>query len=375
MHKQNLRRSGHDISPTLVPMPTSDVDAAIAQTLAATNAAVEPVGTGAHDLLEPLTRFATKGKRIRAKLLVASHGAHHGTHHSAVIHVAAAVELFQTAALIHDDVLDSADTRRGEATIHRALEAQHRERAWTGDAAHYGVSGAVLAGDLALMAAHRALAMGGSLVPADQATRTLSLFASMAELCTAGQYLDMRVAAQPVEALEGQYGDVVAVMRSKTASYTAEFPLALGASVAGASDEAVAAMRAVGVPLGIAFQLRDDILGLVGAPDITGKPAGDDVREGKRTLLMVHAWNHADASQRQAIVAAFGNAHAQAHEINAAVEVAVSLGAVEQAEKDIERLVADARAALARAIVDSALDSDALAELDTLVTATTQRVA
>ncbi len=356
-------------------MVMSDVDAAITRTLSQTTVAVQPVGAGAQDLLAPLTRFSGKGKRLRARLLLAAHGAHHGTQPESAAYVAAAVELFQTAALVHDDVLDSAETRRGEATIHKALETQHRDSGWAGEASHFGVSGAVLAGDLALMAAQRALASGMALLPLTAATRTATLFASMAELCTAGQYLDMRVAAQPVAALGVQADDVIAVMRCKTASYTAEFPLALGASVAGASDEAVDAMRAVGVPLGIAFQLRDDILGLVGAPEVTGKPAGDDVREGKRTLLMVHAWNRADAAARQVLEAALGNARALPAEIARAVDVAVGLGAVEQAEREIDRLVEEARAALHQAVDATGLESSALAELESLVTATTQRAA
>ncbi len=110
----------------------------------------------------------------------------------------------------------------------------------------------------------------------------------MASLCTAGQYLDIRLAAQPLSALAtGRHAaDIVATMRAKTASYTAEGPLALGAALAGAQRQTVDAWAAVGVPLGIAFQLRDDVLGAVGSPESTGKPAGDDVREGKRTLIL-----------------------------------------------------------------------------------------
>lgn len=356
-------------------MPTSDVDAAIHRALSATSAAIEPVGAGGLDLMEPLTNVASKGKRLRARLLLAAHAAHRGTDTESAVAVAAAIELFQTAALVHDDVLDSADTRRGEVTIHRSLEAAHRHRTWLGDAAHYGVSAAVLAGDLALMAAHRALGGAAARLGANDGARAVALFADMAELCTAGQYLDMRVAAQPVATLAHQHDDVMAVMRSKTASYTAEFPLALGAAVAGASDAAVTAMREVGVPLGIAFQLRDDILGLIGAPEITGKPAGDDIREGKRTVLMVHAWIRADAGEREVLSAAFGNSHASSTEIARAADVAVALGAVEHAERHIEDLVDEARQALARATAMSDVDAAALNELDELLTVTTQRAA
>jgi geranylgeranyl diphosphate synthase type I len=356
-------------------MSTSDVDAAIARSLAATASATAPAHPGSSDILEPLAHFATKGKRLRARLLLASHSAHGGTAHHTAVDVAAAVELFQTAALVHDDVLDSADTRRGDTTIHRSREAMHRRERWVGDSAHFGVSAAVLAGDLALMAANRAVGAAAASLGHEHGVRVVNLFADMAELCTAGQYLDMRVAAQPVESLPQQHADVMAVMRSKTASYTAEFPLALGAAVAGASDHAVAAMRAVGVPLGIAFQLRDDILGLVGAPEVTGKPAGDDIREGKRTVLMVHAWNRADAAARDVLSLAFGHADATAQQISEAVAIAVGLGAVEHAESQIRDLVSECRIALESAISAGEVHPGALAELEALITATTERAA
>lgn len=355
-------------------MPAADVELAIGSALDAARAAVAPVAAEAADIVEPLAQLATGGKRLRARLIVAAHDACGGTAREAAIQVAAATELFQTAALIHDDVLDQADTRRGGPTIHRGLATHHAQAAWSGSAEHFGTSGAILAGDVALMAAHLCLARAASTLPAQRGLLVSELFAQMSQLCTAGQYADMRLAAQPVEHLGDQHDAILAMMRSKTASYTAEFPLAMGAACAGADEAVISGLREVGVPLGIAFQLRDDVLGLVGSPEVTGKPAGDDVREGKRTLLMVHAWQRADARAKDVIVAAFARPDATASEVADAVAAVEATGAVEEIERVIDTYVAAASAAL-ETIAPRLSDEDALSDLHALLAATTQRSA
>jgi geranylgeranyl diphosphate synthase type I len=164
------------------------------------------------------------------------------------------------------------------------------------------------------------------------------------------------------------------MMRSKTASYTSEFPLALGAASAGADADRIAAMRAVGVPLGLAFQLRDDVLGLVGKPAVTGKPAGDDIREGKRTLLMVHAWSAGDGPTREALRQAFARPDADAETVAAAVAVVRETGAIEAVEDRIRSLAEEARAALMVA-TPTLSDDAALGQLHDLLDATTHRTA
>lgn len=355
-------------------MPVADVDAAILAALTATASATGPIGSSADELLVPLAEVARGGKRLRAQLLLAAHHAHAGQAAGAAAGVAAAVELFQTAALIHDDVLDAAQTRRGRPTIHRALAHDHSQRAWNGDSAHFGLSGAILAGDLALMASYRALDLAVSALPRQDAATVSALYSDMAELCTAGQYLDMRLAAEPVDVIADRHDQILAMMRSKTASYTAEFPLALGAASASATADAVAAMRAVGVPLGIAFQLRDDVLGLVGSPEVTGKPAGDDVREGKRTLLVAHAWLHGDNATRSAIGEALGSEGANSDQLAGAIAAIVATGAVDAVEEKIGEFVGQARTALALAREHMA-PSASVVEIERLIDATTVRTA
>lgn len=316
------------------------VEAAILETVVATRATVSPAGPVGAELVHAVETASQGGKRMRAVAIAASYLAHGGTDSEAVMPIAAALELFQSAALIHDDVLDDAHTRRGRPTTHLEFAARHSERADAGDPARFGLAGAVLAGDLSLVASMRAIAsapLGAHSGP------TLKLFTEMMELVTVGQYLDMRIAAAPITALDGQLDDIRATMRSKTASYTAEFPLALGASAARGEGKHVAAARAAGLPAGIAFQLRDDLLGIVGEEEVTGKPVGDDIREGKRTLPVWHAWMHTDSAGRAVLAETLGNAAAGEAAVERAISVIIDAGAIEAVEREIDDLGAKAR--------------------------------
>lgn len=349
---------------TVSPGSASDlVTARVTHTLEALAAAVAPVGVvPAEELVGPVTALAAKGKRMRATLLLASHAAAGGTDGEAALGVAAALELFQTAALVHDDVLDRSDSRRGMPSTHRAIEAAHRSAGLLGDAEAFGVGGAILAGDLALMGTMRALSLALAGTERAIATEVTERFCAMAALCTAGQYLDLRLADTPLDAVTG--ADIHAVMRSKTASYTAEGPLALGAALAGAPSDAVDAWAAVGVPLGIAFQLRDDILGTVGDASVTGKPAGDDLKEGKRTVLVIRALESGSAAQREALLAVLGRHDAPERALATALEALTASGAVAAVEQQIDALATQARTALAALAVAPEHEAPLLTMID-----------
>ena len=335
------------------------IEDAIAATIAETRATVAPAGAIGAELVDAIAEAARGGKRMRANLIVASYVAHGGADVAAVVPVAAALELFQAAALVHDDVLDDAHTRRGRPTTHITFAEHHVARADVGEAARFGLAGAVLAGDLSLVAATRAIArapLGAHQGP------TLRLFTEMTELVTVGQYLDMRIAATPLGALDGQLDHIRATMRTKTASYTAEFPLALGASAARGDGEHIRLAREAGVPAGIAFQLRDDLLGVIGEPAVTGKPVGGDIREGKRTVPLWHAWTATDVAGKAAIAAALGNAAASEAQIDAAIRVIRDSGAVEAVELEIGQLAATAEELIAGLEIDKD-GRESLAEL------------
>jgi geranylgeranyl diphosphate synthase type I len=335
------------------------VTAAIASTVAETRETVAATGHVGAELVDAVAGAAEGGKRMRARALMTSYVAHGGDDLPAAATVAAALELFQAAALVHDDLLDDASTRRGRPTAHIAFAKEHSDRGGVGSADRFGLAGAVLSGDLALVAAMRAIVrapLGESQGP------TLRLFTEMMELVTVGQYLDMRIAATPLSDLDGQLDAIRSTMRAKTASYTAEFPLALGASAAGADAAAVARARDAGLPAGIAFQLRDDLLGLVGDSSVTGKPVGEDIREGKRTVPLWLAWTRADAGARELLQRTVGNAHASEAEVAAAIAVIENSGAIAEVEAEIDELTRHSRE-LVGALKTTAEGGTAIAEL------------
>ncbi len=213
----------------------------------------------------------------------------------------ASLELVQASALIHDDMMDRSDTRRGVPSVHRRFEKLHAGEGWRGSPAGFGDCAAVLLGDLALVWSDELL--HGSGLPLADLARARPVFDGMRTEVTVGQYLDVLTQATADTSLE-RAGKVA---RYKAAKYTVERPLLLGAALAGAGPEVHAAYSAFGLPLGEAFQFRDDVLGVFGDPAQTGKPAGDDLREGKRTYLVASAFGALDEAGRAELDAALGD--------------------------------------------------------------------
>ncbi|GIG27409.1 polyprenyl synthetase family protein [Cellulomonas marina] len=308
------------------------------------------------DALEEMLRG---GKRLRAAFCYWSfraHGGRPGTPEAeAALRVGASLELFQAAALFHDDVMDESDTRRGRPAAHRAFAARHTAHGWSGRADQFGTSAAILLGDLALVASEQEFAAALADAPAPRARSARAVFDLMRTEVTVGQYLD--VLAQVLPWGEEPAADerrARQVVRAKAARYSVEHPLVLGACLADASTVQLAALRAVGLPLGEAFQLRDDLLGVFGDPTTTGKPAGDDLLEGKRTVLVARAVAAARAAGDTATEALVRRrlgdrsmSPVQVAELAAAIQAS---GAVDEVEALID--------ALARQALDAAEAAD-----------------
>jgi geranylgeranyl diphosphate synthase type I len=267
------------------------------------------------------------GKRIRAALVYAGARLLSPTADEApaVCDAAAAIELLHTYFLIHDDIMDGDRVRRGGPSVHAALAAA------TGDE-KLGRDLAILAGDLAA-ALHERLVAG---LDVDDGRRRAAarLFAGMHADVIHGQTLDLLG------------GDAEEVADHKTASYTTVGPLAIGAALAGAGTDDVARIASIARPIGVAFQLRDDAIGVFGDPAVTGKPRGSDLRGGKRTLLVQESMRRADPAQRHAIEAVLGAAAARDDDIAAAAAAIAASGATRYCEERAERLVAGALADL-----------------------------
>jgi geranylgeranyl diphosphate synthase type I len=250
--------------------------------------AVDPTLAELADLL--IGFISEGGKRLRPEFLWCgwiSSGTVPEEPPEALLTVGAALELIQACALIHDDVIDRSESRRGRPSTHRAVAKVHAGSGLDGDSEHYGVSAAVLLGDLALAWADD-LYLAGAL-SLDAVARSMPVWRAMRTEVLAGQLLDLAASASTDPDPGRQAANAMRVNRFKTAAYTVERPLQLGAALAGAGPETIDALRIYGADVGVAFQLRDDLLGVYGDPAVTGKPAGDDLVEGKRTLLLATA--------------------------------------------------------------------------------------
>ncbi|MFD9593709.1 polyprenyl synthetase family protein [Kitasatospora sp. NPDC059973] len=242
------------------------------------------------------------GKRLRPLLCVIGwHTAQDYDAPATVIRAAAALEMFHTFALIHDDLMDRSDTRRGRPTVHRALADRHRASGAPGDSDRVGTGAAILVGDLALAWSDELLHTA-RLSPSRLAA-VLPVIDTMRTELMYGQYLDLVTAGQ----FTADVGAALRVVRLKTAKYTCERPLHIGALLGGAGPAVLAACTAFATPLGEAFQLRDDLLGAFGSVGRTGKSASDDFRGGKQTVLVALALQRADASQRRMLQKLIGN--------------------------------------------------------------------
>ena len=327
-----------------------------------------------HDLVpfvEFSRQFLSGGKRFRAQFALMGFGTQGRPIPDHAIDVASALEIFHAAALVHDDIMDKSDTRRGAPSAHRRFESVHGSSGWAGSSADFGTSAALLFGDL-LLAFCDELITEGLLGAADRtaALRSRNEFDRMRLDVTAGQYLDIvEERAWPsidkLEALPRAHRVVI----YKSAKYSIEAPLIIGASLAGAGDSDVATLRAFGLPLGIAFQLRDDLLGVFGDPSVTGKPAGDDLREGKRTVLIALAQRALAPQDVQQMDSLLGSPDLLAADIASLRTMLTASGAVDQIEELMTENVRVAQESLAHSNFSDATT----AELSALADGVTQR--
>ncbi|MEU2632666.1 MULTISPECIES: polyprenyl synthetase family protein [Kitasatospora] len=285
------------------------------------------------------------GKRLRPAFCYWGwRGAGGSADHPGIADAAAALELLQASALVHDDLMDRSDTRRGLPSVHRRFEGLHRENGWRGDREQYGASAAVLLGDLLLIWCDELFQSSG--LPDDAVRAAKPVFDLMRTEVMVGQYLDVLEPVAGDSADAGALDRAQTVLHYKSAKYTIERPLQVGALLAGAGPGLVEAYGAFGLPLGEAFQLRDDLLGVFGDPAVTGKPAGDDLREGKRTLLVAHAMRGLSPADARHLDERLGAADLAAEEIPVLRGLVERSGAADRVERRIEELLEQSLAAL-----------------------------
>jgi geranylgeranyl diphosphate synthase type I len=293
------------------------------------------------DLGEPIDEIrrmvVSGGKRLRpAFCFWAFVGAGGAADDERVIDAGAAIELMHAFALFHDDVMDDSDSRRGAPTTHAVYRDLHAVEGWAGESRRFGEGVAILVGDLAFVLADELLLGAPAEVWALWNTLRLEL--------NAGQLLDIIGSVRRERRIE----KAERIARYKSGKYTIERPLHLGALLGAPArrDELLPGLSAFGLPLGDAFQMRDDVIGAFGDAALTGKPVGDDLREAKPTPLLARAVTRADAAQR-AVLAGVGAADMSDGDVAAVQQVIVDTGALAELETAIEALAAEAVDALA----------------------------
>jgi geranylgeranyl diphosphate synthase, type I len=297
--------------------------------------------------LEPIIDFTQSllsgGKRFRALFCFWSWAGYQKTEvqladlsiDSPIVGVAAALEMFHAAALVHDDLLDQSDTRRGQPAIHKRFETLHIDHNFDGSPERFGVAGSVLVGDM--MLAWSSELFGDALLHIPQEAAEASCrheFGRMRFEVMAGQYLDV---LEENAARTRAPGEAVArannVMLYKTAKYSLEAPLLIGAALSGADQDKLKGLSEFGIPLGLAFQLRDDVLGVFGDPEQTGKPAGDDLREGKRTVLVALTLETLPVSVQRIFEELLTSGEIEAEQLEFMRQAIVDSGAMEKTER------------------------------------------
>jgi geranylgeranyl diphosphate synthase, type I len=363
------------------------VDQRLHSFLESRSAELEVISPDLGHIVDYVHGLLATGKRFRARFCYwgwrAASSAHSNLDPSAgvetlddidgVLALAMSLEVFHAAALVHDDIMDNSDTRRGKPSAHRAFEEVHRQRTYSGDSEHFGHSTALLVGDLLLAWSDDLLnqALEAARSPSIRVA-TRAEFSTMRQEVTVGQYLDIHEEAAWLHASESERLErALRVVTYKSAKYSMEAPLLIGASLAGASTQALDSLRAFGLPLGIAFQLRDDVLGVFGDSAVTGKPSGDDLREGKRTVLIALAEAAMPTGAKRIFNEMLGDRSLTGEQIEVMQETLQDSGALDKVEHMIDEYVNQAMTALEGA----SLSAGAVKELSRLAEAVTKRQA
>lgn len=321
----------------------AQVEQILRNELGARAAQLQGIAPEAAAAVSTLEEFLVGGKMLRPRLCfwggrAALEGEPSPEAVRALARAGAAIELVQASALLHDDVIDRSASRRGRPAVHIALARAHRDQGLAGDAERFGEAMAIVLGDLALAWAYDLMAA----LPAGREE-----FSALCTEVMAGQHLDILHQAGGFRSPASEEDAAREVVRWKTVPYTTLRPVRLGASLIGADEDLLDALSDWAIDIGTAFQLRDDLLSVVGDEDVTGKPTGGDVREGKRTALLARTRRAAGEDGRALLDGVVGQDGASARDVAAVQELMVRTGAVEEVAAEVRALAARADSVLA----------------------------
>jgi geranylgeranyl diphosphate synthase type I len=270
------------------------------------------------------------GKRIRPALVYYGYLAGGGRNEKAILDASICVELIHNYLLAHDDIIDRDELRRGKPTIHKHYQNFYRKLE---NGEHFGNSAGILIGDLLCNFGYESLT--NAKFSETLKNRALARLNQMLAEVIFGEMLDVFLGIRKLL----KEKDILKILKYKTAKYTIEGPLHIGAILAGSNKKTLRILSQYNIPLGVAFQIQDDILGIFGEVKATGKAVGADVREGKQTLLIFRAMQQASERQRKIIKQTLGNNKASAEDIQKIKEIVINTGSLEYCQKMAELLV------------------------------------
>lgn len=352
---------------TVSPLDSNDLRIRIQTTLDAFVADHRDIMLGVSSdtlpLVDSLAGLLQGGKRLRAAFAYWGYRATGHEDSDRIVRAASALEFLQACALIHDDVMDNSDTRRGKPASHKQFESLHHSSGWHADSAKFGEGAAILIGDLALSWADEMLYISG--LDNDELQRAKTIYDIMRTELMAGQYLDLLEQARRGTS----EANALNVIRFKSAKYTIERPLHMGAAIGDASPSLMSALTTYGLALGEAFQLRDDVLGVFGDSNVTGKPAGDDLIERKQTVIVARTLQALDTDERNRFMSLFATATNSSEEISELQSLITHSGALASVEETIAQ---QTEIALSAIRIDEC-DAEAQEALTQLAILATQR--
>ena len=340
-----------------------EINLVLADFTEARSRSLTEIGSELQPVAHAMKEFITdSGKRFRPIFAYLGYLGTGAIPRPEILRACTALELVHVCALIHDDVMDGSDTRRNKPAIHKLFESLHDESSYQGNSERFGLASAILLGDLALVWADRLLVESG--ITREEFINAQVVFSDMRDELMAGQYLDVLEGALATTSVERS----LKVARFKSGKYSIERPLHFGASLADRADFYESYSK-FGLPLGEAFQLRDDLLGVFGDPKVTGKPAGDDLREGKRTVLIAITMESATQEERKLITSSLGNPDLSPEEVSSLQEIIVRSGAL----NEVEKLITDLTSTAISALQDSPVDGKIAKVLEEMAIIATQR--
>lgn len=294
------------------------------------SAKITPV---AAEMWQKLEDFITGGKRIRGGLVKLGYECFKRPDKDKLLPTSAAVEITHGSILVHDDIIDRGELRHGRPTVHRRYEDFHKKHYKKGDPLHYGESMAIMVGDIGVYAAIDLISKGS--FPEKVKHKVIQELIDFMIKTIYGENLDVDLAYR--EKIKEK--DIATINTLKTAYYTIVGPLKMGGILAEASNWRLKRFEDYGIPIGVAFQLQDDILGMFGSVEKLGKPVDSDIKEGKNTLLYTQALKRGTAAQRKRLTSLWGKKDITPGEVEEARKIIKDTGSLEHSQKLARRLV------------------------------------